>query len=90
MSTSIDQAFYQFSCWNRSDPSFKKLQAVTEKNLYFATCLRIARRAVIGNLDDHIKGATHYHANYVSPYWAKGETPLITIGRHIFYRLEGV
>ena len=86
----VCQKPYQFSCWNRSDPSFKKLQAVDESNLYFATCLRVARRAVIGALPDHTKGATHYHADYVSPYWAKGETPTITIGRHIFYKLEGV
>ncbi|MGB0719257.1 MAG: cell wall hydrolase [Bdellovibrionales bacterium] len=83
----VCQKPYQFSCWNRSDPSFKKLQAVDESNLYFATCLRIARRAVIGALDDPTGGATHYHADYVAPYWAKGETPTIIIGRHIFYKM---
>ena len=83
----VCQKPYQFSCWNRSDPSFKKLQAVTEDNLYFVSSLRIARRAVIGQLEDHTKGATHYHADYVSPYWAKGEEPTITIGRHIFYKM---
>ncbi len=85
----VCQKPYQFSCWNRSDPSFKKLQAVTEDNLYFATCLRIARRAVLGKLEDHTGGATHYHADYVAPYWAKGKTPTVTIGRHIFYDLKG-
>ncbi len=83
----VCQKPYQFSCWNRSDPSFKKLQAVDERNKYFVTCLRIARRAVIGALADHTHGATHYHANYVSPYWIKGETPTITIKDHIFYKL---
>ncbi len=83
----VCQKPYQFSCWNRSDPNFKRLQAVTDKDLYFATCLRIARRAVIGRLEDHTCGATHYHADYVAPYWARGETPTITIGRHIFYRI---
>jgi len=87
----VCQKPYQFSCWNRSDPNFKKLQAVTDKNLHFATCLRIARRAVIGALkEDVTKGATHYHADYVSPYWAKNEKPLTTIVDHIFYRLEEV
>ena len=78
---------YQFSCWNRSDPSFRKLQAVDEKNLYFVTALRIARRALAGALEDVTNGATHYHADYVEPYWARGQTPIKTIGRHIFYKL---
>ncbi|HPF77758.1 MAG TPA: cell wall hydrolase, partial [Alphaproteobacteria bacterium] len=59
----------------------------TDSNIHFATCLRIARRAVIGALKDNTNGATHYHADYVSPYWARGEAPVKTIGRHIFYRL---
>lgn len=83
----VCQKPYQFSCWNRSDPSFKKLQAVDTDNVHFKTCLRIARRAVIGALPDHTQGATHYHADYVDPYWARGETPTITIGRHIFYKM---
>lgn len=83
----VCQKPYQFSCWNRGDPSYQRLISVTDKNIHFATCLRIARRAVIGALKDNTKGATHYHADYVSPYWAKGEAPVITIGRHIFYKL---
>lgn len=83
----VCQKPYQFSCWNRSDPSFRKLQAVDEKNLYFATALRIARRAVAGALEDLTEGATHYHADYVEPYWARGQTPVKTIGHHIFYKL---
>ena len=86
----VCQKPYQFSCWNRSDPSFQKLQKVDESNLYFATSLRVARRAVIGVLEDPTGGATHYHADYVDPYWAKGETPTVTIGRHIFYKLVEV
>lgn len=84
---SVCQKPYQFSCWNRTDPNYKKLIAVSENDIHFATCLRIARRAVAGALEDRTGGATHYHADYVSPYWAKGQAPLITIGHHIFYRL---
>lgn len=29
--------------------------------------------------------STHYHANYVDPYWNKHFTKDITIGNHIFY-----
>lgn len=83
----VCQKPYQFSCWNRSDPSYKKLQAVTAKNSYFAMALQISRCAVSGTLKDLTGSATHYHADYVSPYWAKGERPTVTIGRHIFYKL---
>ena len=37
----VCQKPYQFSCWNRSDPNFKKLQAVDEADIYFASALRI-------------------------------------------------
>lgn len=85
---SVCQKPYQFSCWNRSDPSYLRLQDVTEKDIYFATALRIARRAVTGALADPTNGATHYHADYVAPHWAKGQKPTAVIGHHIFYRLE--
>jgi len=37
---------------------------------------------------DFTKGATHYHADYVSPDWASKKTQTATIGKHIFYRWE--
>ena len=83
----VCQKPYQFSCWNRADPNFRKLQAVEDSDLYFASALRIARRAVAGVLDDPTDGATHYHAAGITPYWAKGEKPAAVIGNHIFYRL---
>ena len=33
--------------------------------------------------------ATHYHANYVLPYWAPKLTKISKIGAHIFYRWPG-
>jgi spore germination cell wall hydrolase CwlJ-like protein len=83
----VCQKPYQFSCWNRSDPNFPKLQAVDERDLYYATAVRIARRAVSSVLEDVSKGATHYHAAGIAPYWIKGEKPVTVIGRHIFYRI---
>ena len=32
------------------------------------------------------RNATHYHADYVNPYWAPKMTPTATIGTHKFYR----
>lgn len=80
---------FQFSCWNMNDPNRPKLLAVTERNIHFATALRIARRAFHGVLTDATYGATHYHTLDILPRWAEGEPPTCTIGRHIFYRLEG-
>lgn len=83
----VCQKPYQFSCWNRSDPNFKKLLSIDEKDLYFATAMRIARRAVIGQLEDMTEGATHYHAAGIEPYWARNERPVTVLGNHIFYKL---
>lgn len=86
---SVCQKPYQFSCWNRSDPNYRVLQAVTEKDLHFATAVRIARRAVAGTHPDITGGADHYHAKSITPDWTKGQKPTATIRNHIFYKLIG-
>jgi spore germination cell wall hydrolase CwlJ-like protein len=43
-------------------------------------------RAAIASATDHARGATHFHADYVSPAWARALCPTARIGRHIFYR----
>lgn len=78
----------QFSCWNNNDPNYKKLQSLTDSDSVFALCKRIARRAAMNTLPDHTNGADHYHADYVTPSWARSDRISATIGRHIFYRLE--
>lgn len=37
---------------------------------------------------DITDGATHYHADYVTPAWAKTKTMTVEIGDHIFYKWE--
>ena len=37
---------------------------------------------------DVTQGATHYHATYVRPAWAKTKTRTTRIDKHIFYRWE--
>lgn len=83
----VCQKAYQFSCWNRSDPNFQKLQAVDAHDPYFSVALRIARQAIDGQLEDATDGATHYHAAGAEPYWALRQKPIAVIGRHIFYHL---
>lgn len=49
----------------------------------------IAEAALDGRNPLRALGATHYHANYVSPYWAPSLIGVSSIGRHIFYRSPG-
>jgi len=39
-----------------------------------------------GERRDLTESATHYHATYVNPYWAKTLTRTATHGTHVFYR----
>ncbi len=39
-------------------------------------------------IKEGIDFATHYHATYVRPAWAKTKTKTTRIDRHIFYRWE--
>jgi len=50
---------------------------------------RIATDALGGKVFVPVGHATHYHADYVSPYWADSLDKSVQIGRHIFYRLKG-
>ena len=85
----VCQRPYQFSCWNPGDLNRQKLMAVDKNDIHFASALRIARRAVYGQLgDDPTLGADHYHTVNVAPFWSKGETPLVQIGSHVFFKLE--
>lgn len=49
----------------------------------------VARRALSGFVFKPVGVATHYHANYVSPYWAPTLVKLKQFGQHIFYRWTG-
>ena len=51
--------------------------------------VRIAREVYEGTtyMAD-VGAATHYHADYVRPYWARKLQKMDTIGQHIFYKLK--
>lgn len=76
---------WQFSCWNENDPNRDKILSVEAGHKVFDTCLRIARRALSGCLEDPTDGATHYHNENVNPPWARGKPACAEIGRHLFY-----
>jgi len=46
----------------------------------------LARRIIDGEWTDITEGATHYHADYVYPFWADSLNRTTTIDNHIFYK----
>ena len=50
----------------------------------------VAERALAGHVAASVGTATHYHADYVHPWWAPTLNKLTQIGAHIFYRWKGV
>ncbi len=71
----------QFSWTNtpRKHPSQIDLDA-------WIKAMKIARQTLARKMSkDFSKGATHYHAVYVSPYWKKSLRKTVRIGNHIFY-----
>ena len=49
----------------------------------------VAEAALAGFVHKPVGWATHYHANYVVPYWASSLVKNAVIGTHIFYRWTG-
>jgi spore germination cell wall hydrolase CwlJ-like protein len=53
------------------------------------TARRVAREVMDGKTYvADVGGATHYHADYVRPYWSRRLKRMDVIGRHIFYKLR--
>lgn len=50
---------------------------------------RVAQAALDGYVERSVGAATHYHADYVAPYWAPRLAKIVQIGAHIFYRWPG-
>ncbi|HTI66177.1 MAG TPA: cell wall hydrolase [Caulobacteraceae bacterium] len=50
---------------------------------------KVAEAALNGFVMAKVGTATHYHADYVAPYWAPALVKLSQIGAHIFYRWPG-
>ena len=49
----------------------------------------VARRALEGFTAAWVGTATHYHADYVRPWWSPTVTKVNQVGAHIFYRWAG-
>ena len=77
-----DRCQFSWYCDGKSDePKEKKV---------YQRLLTISKSIVYNTINfiDITDGATHYHADYVKPAWAKVKTRTTRIGNHIFYRWE--
>ena len=78
---------WQFSCWNANDKNKKKLLSLLRTHSMRAYAMYIAQN--INRLDNsYTKQADHYCNIHTNPYWGKGIVPVITIGKHKFYKLR--
>jgi spore germination cell wall hydrolase CwlJ-like protein len=69
---------FSFTC----DGSLARVPSVTG----WARARQVASGALAGLVYSPVGWATHYHANYVVPYWASSLVKTATVGAHIFYR----
>jgi spore germination cell wall hydrolase CwlJ-like protein len=56
----------------------------------WARSREIAEQALAGRVFAPVGHATHYHADYVLPFWADSLDKSVQLGRHIFYRLPSI
>jgi len=71
---------FSFTCDGKSDR--------VRNHKAWARAVRIATHVMRtgGKVDSLTKGATFYHADYVSPGWASRMVKVASIGQHVFYR----
>jgi spore germination cell wall hydrolase CwlJ-like protein len=55
----------------------------------WARARHVATTALAGGVYGPVGLATHYHANYVRPWWAAAMRRAVSVGSHIFYRWRG-
>jgi spore germination cell wall hydrolase CwlJ-like protein len=70
----------QFSwyCDGKSDTPYEKKA--------WALSQIIAQDVLDGTVPDNTGGATHYHAHYVKPFWAKALTETVSLKTHKYYK----
>lgn len=55
----------------------------------WARARQVAEAALAGSVYAPVGWATHYHTNWVVPYWASSLVKAANVGTHIFYRWTG-
>lgn len=78
----------QFSGWSWSDPNFRPLITVDERDAMYQVALGIANSALRGLPIERACGASHYHARSIaSPAWAVGRAPCFETRNHLFFKI---
>ena len=76
-----DQCQFSWFCDGKADTP-------ADKNRWEEANLLAYQILVFGKYRGITEGATHYHATYVNPKWARSLQLVGRIGEHIFYRWE--
>ena len=83
-----------FSCWNPGDPNrdlmlhIGKLDHDSTDYKMWKIAQKIAKKIMHGHDKDPTGGSLFYHTQSISPEWAEGQTPVASIGGHLFYRTD--
>jgi len=73
---------FSFACEGKS-------LRITEPESW-STAVRVADEVLAGQTYlSQVGRSTHYHADYVRPYWARTLLRMEKIGHHVFYKLKG-
>lgn len=77
----------QFSCWNRTDPTFVRMVTVTLPDPAYVVALAAAATVLTDHALDPTGGADHYHATSIPPpAWARTMRLTVQLGDHLFYK----
>lgn len=82
---------WQFSCWNRHDPNYKRLtdpDTLTRPD--FVAIRAMCMNVLNDQTPDPTNHADHYCVTKIVNHvrWAKGRKPCAVIGHHSFFRIE--
>ena len=90
----------QFTCWWEANSNTARVYALAESLLeggphesqtLLAELQWIAQGLIADRLRDHVRGADHYLTADLfrksPPPWARGRTPVASMGAHLFFRL---
>ena len=76
---------YQFS-WTNDGRSDQVRVANPMDRQAWKQIVALSIAVVKGEADDPTQGATHFHASYVQPAWARSLQRIVRIDDHVYYR----
>ena len=78
---------YQFSCYNKDDPNYKKIISMHKENTdVWLECGVVAEYVYLDKLQSYLPAVpTHYHTKSIKPSWVNDLRYLYTIEDHVFY-----